>query len=78
MSVDSASHSSLTDFASMKSLSYRIRRNQSLASVNAQEYARIKPSKVMRPASVASSDLGLFDSVSKISFVEAESDMMSL
>jgi hypothetical protein len=76
-SPDSVSCSSSADFASLKSLARRIRKNQSSGLTNSQEYASIRPSKVMRRTSLGSSDLTLFDGVSEISSVAAESDSMS-
>ena len=77
ISLDSISRSSSADFASLKSLARRIRDNQSSELTNSQEYASIRPSKVMRRTSLGSSDLRLFDGISDISSIAAESDSMS-
>jgi hypothetical protein len=74
--LDSISRSCSTDLASIMSLSRRIRRDQLLAPINGQEYAKITPSQVMRRASIASSDFRLFDGIFEIPFTAAESDSM--
>jgi hypothetical protein len=51
---------SSSDLASIRSLSRRIRQDQLSAPTKRQGYARVRPSQVMRPASIASSDFRLF------------------
>jgi hypothetical protein len=73
--LGATSRSCSTDLASIRWLARRIRQDQLSAPTKRQGYARVRPSQVMRPTSIASSDFRLFGgAVESLSSAAAELD----